>query len=94
MLTRRQNLKALCGAAFMSAVPFSAMAHRQKTTLSQIEWDAADKALYITHSYHMHDAETALAARGVIRKPDLTSLKSRAQLAPVSYTHLTLPTKA
>ena len=90
MLTRRQNLKALYGAAFMSAVPFSAMAHRQKTTLSQIEWDAADKALYITHSYHMHDAETALAARGVIRKPDLTSLKSRAQLALYTEKHFQL----
>jgi len=81
MLTRRHSLQALCGAALITALPIPSFAHRQKTTLSQIEWDEADKALYITHSYHMHDAETALAARGIIQKPDLTSLKSRARLA-------------
>jgi len=81
MLNRRHSLQIMCGAAFVSALPLSAQAHRQKTTLSQIEWNEADKALYVTHSYHMHDAETALAARGIINKPDLTSLRSRAKLA-------------
>ena len=89
-LTRRHSLQIICGAAFLSALPIGAQAHRQRTTLSQIEWDEADKALYITHSYHMHDAETALAARGIIAKPDLTSLRSRAKLALYTEKHFQL----
>jgi len=81
MFSRRQTLQSLCWAGLVSALPFTAQAHRQKTTVSQIEWNSTDKALYITHSYHMHDAETALAARGIIKKADLTSLRSRARLA-------------
>ena len=80
MMTRRQIL-ALLGAGAISTLPLPVLAHRQKTTLSKIDWNAANKALYITHSYHMHDAETALAAKGIINKPDLTSLRARAQLA-------------
>jgi len=81
MLTRRKTLQSLSGAALLAALPMSAFAHKQKTTLSTVEWDAADKMLYVIHSYHLHDAETALAAKGVIDKPDLTSLRARAQLA-------------
>ena len=80
-LTTRRQILALMGTGVISALPLPALAHRQRTTLSKIDWNAADKALYITHSYHMHDAETALAARGIINKPDLTSLRARAQLA-------------
>jgi len=79
-MSRRHTLRLIGGAA-LTALPFTAQAHRQKTTLSQIDWDESDKTLYITHSYHMHDAETALAAAGVLRKPDLTSLRARAKLA-------------
>jgi hypothetical protein len=81
MLTRRTTFKLLSGAALTAALPLPAFAHRQKTTLSQVEWNEADKVLYVTHSYHMHDAETALAAAGIIDKPDLTSLRARAKLA-------------
>lgn len=81
MLTRRISLQIISGAALGAALPLSAYAHRQKTTLSTVEWDVDDKMLYITHSYHLHDAETALAAKGIIEKPDLFSLKARAQLA-------------
>jgi len=89
-LTRRHSLHLFCGAALISALPLSAQAHRQKTTLSQIEWNESEKALYVTHSYHMHDAETALAVRGIIAKPDLTSLRSRAKLALYTDTHFQL----
>lgn len=81
MLTRRRTLQSLSGAALWAALPLSALAHKQKTTLSTVEWDANESMLYVIHSYHLHDAEIALAARGIIDKPDLTSLKSRAQLA-------------
>lgn len=90
MLTRRHTLKTLTGVAVFAALPLSAQAHRQKTTLSQIEWSETDKALYVTHSFHMHDAETALAARGIIHKPDLTSLKARARLALYTAEHFNL----
>ena len=81
MLTRRRTFQIISGAALGAALPVSAAAHRQKTTLSSVEWDAADKMLYVIHSYHLHDAETALAATGIIDRPDLTSLKARAHLA-------------
>ena len=81
MLTRRKTLQYLSGAALWAALPMSAFAHRQKTTLSTIEWNEADHMLYVIHSYHLHDVETALAAQGIIDTPDLTSLKARAKLA-------------
>lgn len=81
MLTRRTSLALMSGAAFSAALPISAFAHRQKTTLSTVDWDAANGTLNVIHSFHIHDAETALAAHGIIDKPDLTSLKARAQLA-------------
>lgn len=81
MLTRRKTLHILSGAALGAALPTYAFAHKQKTTLSTVEWNASDGMLYVIHSYHLHDAETALAAKGIIKKPDLTSLRSRARLA-------------
>lgn len=81
MLTRRQTLQSLSGAALWAALPIRAFAHRQKTTLSTIEWSEAEQTLYVIHSYHLHDVETALAAKGIIDSPDLTSLKARAKLA-------------
>ena len=38
----------------------------------------------------MHDAESALAAQGIIPKPDLTSLRSRAKLALYTDQHFEL----
>lgn len=81
MLTRRKTLQTLSGAALWAALPISAFAHRQKTTLSTIEWSEAEQTLYVIHSFHLHDVETALAAKGIIDTPDLTSLKARAKLA-------------
>ena len=81
MLTRRKTLQSLGGAALWAALPMRAFAHRQKTTLSTIEWSEAEQTLYVIHSYHLHDVETALAAKGIIDTPDLTSLKARAKLA-------------
>lgn len=81
MITRRNAFTILSGAALTAALPLPAFAHRQKTTLSKIDWDAEDNSLNITHSYHMHDAETALAAKGILDRPDLKSLRARAKLA-------------
>ena len=90
MLTRRKTLHLLSGAAFGAALPTYAFAHKQKTTLSTVEWNARDSMLYIIHSYHLHDAESALAATGIIDKPDLTSLRARAQLALYTQDKFTL----
>ena len=81
MLTRRRTLLVMSGAAFGAALPLSAFAHREKKTLTTIEWNERAQMLYVIHSYHQHDAETALAAKGIIDKADLYSLKARAQLA-------------
>jgi len=81
MFTRRKSLQTLSGAALWAAFPLSAFAHREKKTLTTIEWDSKTQMLNVIHSYHLHDAETALAAKGIIDKPDLFSLKARAKLA-------------
>ena len=81
MLTRRKTLHIMSGAALGAALPTYAFAHKQKTTLSTVEWNEDDGMLYVIHSYHLHDAESALAAKGIINKPDLTSLRARARLA-------------
>ena len=90
MLTRRKICQIMSGAALGAALPTYAFAHKQKTTLSTVEWNARDGMLYVIHSYHLHDAESALAARGVIKKPDLTSLRARAQLALYTQDKFTL----
>ena len=90
MLTRRKTFQVLSGVALGAALPTYAFAHTQKTTLSTIEWNARDGMLYVIHSYHLHDAESALAARGIIDKPDLTSLRARAQLALYTQDKFTL----
>jgi len=81
MTTRRTALQILSGAALTAALPIPAWAHKQKKTLTEIVWNKRDKLLEITHTYHMHDAETALTYVGILAKPDLTSLKERARLA-------------
>ena len=81
MITRRRTFSVLSSTVIMAALPLPAFAHRQKTTLSKIDWDPTDNSLNITHSYHMHDVETALAAKGVLDKPDIKSLRARAKLA-------------
>lgn len=92
MTNRRSALKVISGAALFAALPASAWAHKQKTTLTEIVWNKRDQLLEITHTYHMHDAETALAYIGVLAKPDLTSLKERARLALYTEANFSLRT--
>ena len=90
MLSRRRTLQSISGAAIVAALPASAFAHREKKTLTTIEWNADKNMLYVIHSYHLHDAETALAAKGIIDRPDLFSLKARAKLALYTAKHFSL----
>jgi hypothetical protein len=93
MLTRRRTLQTLGGAVFWAALPIYAFAHREKKTLTTIEWDANTQMLNVIHSYHLHDAETALAAKGIIDKPDLFSLKARAKLSLYTAKNFSLSTE-
>lgn len=63
------------------ALPLTAHAHRQKRAVSTIEWNTDTKLLQVTHELHLHDAEQGLNRLGKINKPDLSSLRARAQLA-------------
>lgn len=90
MLTRRQTLQITMGAALAAALPLSAFAHREKKTLSTVDWNAENGMLYVIHSYHLHDAESALAAANIIHKADLTSLRARAELALYTQDHFSL----
>lgn len=75
------SAKSLVGFGLLSALPLTAYAHKERSTLTNIVWDEEDQKLYITHSYHIHEAEQVLFKAGVLGKPDLYDLRTRAQLA-------------
>lgn len=77
IISRRAFTTALIAAPMASP----AFAHRERSTLTEIEWEDNPGFLYVTHSFHIHEAERTLYKAGVIDKPDLYSLKTRAQLA-------------
>lgn len=77
--TRRAVLqagRALCVLPVSAPV---ARAHREKITLTDIL--LTPEGLEVTHRFHRHDAETALARAGLIARPEIESLKSRAHMA-------------
>ncbi len=67
---------ALCAA---HALP--AFAHKEKTTVTTVVWDAQSKLLLVTHNFHINEAETALYKAGITDAPKFESLRARAQLA-------------
>ena len=90
MISRRTIVKTGLVLSTATMCPNFAWAHRQKYTLSQVTWDNDTSFLSVTHSFHLHDAEIALAAAGLIEKPDLLSLKARARLALYTAKHFKL----
>lgn len=89
MFSRRQAIVLCLGAA---AKPGLASAHRQKQTFTEVIWQADSQTLDITHRFHIHEAETALASAGLIMRPDLTKLEARAHLALYVEENFTLQT--
>lgn len=80
MINRRLVLSSgLSLAAFSIAGP--AFAHREPQTRTSVVWDGTTKTLDVTHTFHIHHAEQALARAGIIEKADLNSLKEQARLA-------------
>ncbi|MGB0908533.1 MAG: DUF6702 family protein, partial [Maricaulaceae bacterium] len=73
--------KGLLGMGLACALPATAYAHRERTTLTDIYWDSVDQMLYVTHSFHIHEAEQLLHKAGILGKADLYSLRSRAEIA-------------
>lgn len=80
------------GLAAASLTPGMALAHREAASHTAITWNAASKTLDVTHRFHMHDAATGLARAGFIERPNLLSLKARAQLALYTDENFTLKT--
>ena len=68
----------LSGAACFIAAPASAHRSKRSETVIRI---GDEGALEITHVFHIQDAQDALFAAGIIDKPDIGSLKARAQLS-------------
>ncbi|MBL4870954.1 MAG: hypothetical protein JKX72_08375, partial [Robiginitomaculum sp.] len=89
-MNRRHALQAGFAGIALSAFPVRAYAHRKKKAFSIIEWNADQKLLEITHTLHLHDAEQGLNQLGKIAKPDLSSLRARAQLALYVHEHFSL----
>jgi len=87
MISRRVILSGLGALPLVHLGELNAHAHKEKYSLTQLIWNEGSDQLTVTHSYHMHDAEQALAASGIIEKPDLTSLKARARLALYTAEH-------
>lgn len=76
MTTRRAVLIGCAGAGL--AQP--AWAHRLARTETDVRI-ATDGTVAVTHVYHIQDAQTALYKAGLLERPDLSSLRARAQLA-------------
>lgn len=78
-LTRRSA--AIGIAAVCAAQPMLAHAHREKATVSKIEWSEKDGFLYVTHIFHIHETEVSLFKAGITQSAKFESLRARAQLA-------------
>lgn len=94
MLSRRSVLKSgslgLYSCVLSTALYANAFAHKQRLSLTRIDWNESDKTLDVTHSFHIHEAENTLYGAGLIRYPDLTKLKTRARLALYTSEHFSL----
>ena len=87
---RRHVLSGLLAISVTGSASMVASAHRQKKVQSTVEWNERSSSLEIIHELHRHDAEQALALLGKLKRPDLTSLKSRAVLALYVEEHFAL----
>lgn len=86
--TRRTVISGLCGVgAFCWAGP--AWAHRLARTESDVTISQKGD-VSIVHVYHLQDAQSALFQAGLIDRPDLGSLRARAQLALYTEANFTL----
>lgn len=57
-----------------------AAAHRSKTVLTTVEWNARTSSLEVIHRLHPHDAEVALASERAGAVVDLGDVKEQARL--------------
>jgi len=86
--TRRTLLGGLCGVgALCWAKP--AWAHRLARTETDVTI-SPEGDVSIIHVYHLQDAQSALFQAGLIERPDLGSLRARAQLALYTEANFTL----
>lgn len=65
----------------VAALVPQAQAHRAKSALTLVRWDAATGVLEVEHRLHAHDAEVALNQRTGVATPDVTQVADRARLA-------------
>jgi len=80
MISRRHFLGSLSALTLVAgAAP--ALAHRLTTTETRVDINSDTGRVEVTHTFHIHDAEIALAKAGLIDSPNLVSLKERAQMA-------------
>lgn len=92
-ISRRKLLYFGLAGLACSGLPHLAHAHRQKRAISTVEWNASKNLLQVTHELHLHDAEQGLSRLGKIIKPDLSSLRARAQLALYVQQHFNISTQ-
>lgn len=79
-VNRRRMIQAYLALALAGSYTVPAFAHRLARTETEIRIEA-DGQLSIIHVYHLQDAQNALYKAGLIERPDLMSLQSRAKLA-------------
>ncbi len=89
-----KGMSTILGMGALSLCPNLAWAHRQKQAHSTLEWNERSQTLEVIHILHLHDAEQALSALGLMKRPDLTQLKARAKLALYVQEKFTLATLA
>ncbi len=69
----------ICAGLASLAAP-AALAHRAKSVLTTVEWNARNSAIEVIHRVHPHDAELALAAWRGGGPVDITEVKEQARL--------------
>lgn len=80
-LSRRRVLTSSAALCAGLALPRAALAHRQRLSITEVDWNAEAKTLGVTHRFHLHDAEKALVKEGLLDTPDLRAVRAKAKLA-------------
>ena len=89
MTNRRNLLAGLISLPFVSLAS-PARAHRELLTVTEMNWNKSTQTLDITHVFHIHHAEQALAHMGVLPNDDLRDMRNQARLAVYVEEHFAL----
>ncbi|MFV3074375.1 DUF6702 family protein [Niveispirillum fermenti] len=91
-LLPRRRLLAIAMAAAGSTIGTASpgLAHRAKSVLTLVRWNAGAGLLEVDHALHAHDGEMALNRIVKVATPDLSQVRDQARLALYTEARFTL----